>query len=273
MASKALDKQISLYHHGAPFPTGEFSESKLRGSKYFDHKVIGVGGVLSRTHYNDSASYQTAGAGIAYRNIIGNKVYLKGGLLYKVVQVEGHAASFEPYEVIAQETALTSEVQQNLNYSFSVSSASDFFFLSYSRLNQSLPWDETTYENQFPTYQILQVGNLRRLWQGGNNGRLVLSAVHRKLENITDSWSYYLVHQGHLAHLNRTSSLMFGARVGYADASYYHFTPSLMYYQTWGRRNDYRYLLIRLAVDYGFEQDTYHQQFKPVTQLSLITQF
>lgn len=259
---------------GVPFSDG-FSFSQLTASVYSKKTFLGAGTVLANARYNDSISYQHIGLGAGYRNIMFNKVYMKAGFMYKLLNVNSPGGGFDYYRFHASDSLITNSNQQNINYSVSLSSPSDFYYISFAMLNQALPWDNDN-ESAFPSYMVINVGNAANFSRSMQGRHQILATVYRKevpyaLTQPSSEWSYYLAYYRPIMNLTRQSYLQLGSRFGYTDGDWIHVTPTLRY--TLRNRYSDHSLQIGTGLDLGYDKKTLDRQFDPQLQFQVIAEF
>ena len=73
-----------------------FSLKTIRISKYFNNYFSGIGLILSNTSTKDTIKYKHVGLSVGYRNILFDKICVKFGINYKLIDLTRiiHAISF-----------------------------------------------------------------------------------------------------------------------------------------------------------------------------------
>src|SRR5258708_7063752 len=88
VASEKSRNCLNIVQQNALFSKDKFSNSTIRFSAYSRKYFSGFGLVLSNTHVNDSVHYNYEGLAAAYRTIFFNKVFIKLGVLYKIIDMK-----------------------------------------------------------------------------------------------------------------------------------------------------------------------------------------
>lgn len=221
---------------------------------------MGLGITLNNTNINNQY-YNHLGFGLGYRNIIANKIYIKIGAMYKLIQSNSPVGHFDYYSFIPSDTINENHIDHKLNISFSLSSTLDRYFLSFSVLNLDLPNSPIT--SQFPSYYVWNAGNLVSIFNKGFSRSEISYSGNYKFYTLSDKTSishYLMVKYGF--NLNRRTSLEIGSRIGYAENSYYHIIPLVS--------------LIRKKIKAGFsintyfDKETFKTKYNTSTQINLI---
>jgi hypothetical protein len=266
LASDRFEQLVKVRHYGAPLlSSNQFSETSIKASKYLNRFFTGAGISLTHTQQNDSIRYNQLAAGLAYRNVIFDKVYIKAGLLYKVLDVKAPNGFFTNYDFSALDGQLENSVHQNVNWSVSIASPSDFFHVSFGRLNAALPWgdDASTY---FPIYDFINVGDFLKGVFPDRKMELMYTAFRKKYSGLNYTpWSHYIMFSKQ-HRLTRKISMKTGFRAGIADEAYYHFNPFIAFFNS-------QQIYVKIGVDLAYKKANWHQQYNPVSQISISKKF
>ncbi len=84
LASDKTEFSAMIKHTGS-YQTGKFYSDEINISKYNQNRFVGLGLVVNNSRINDSARYQYAGIGSAYRIILFNKIYTRIGFLANMI--------------------------------------------------------------------------------------------------------------------------------------------------------------------------------------------
>lgn len=259
--SKLATKDIEMIQLIRQDNYSDFSLNSIRYTKYIPSTFMGLGISFNNTNTNQQ-HYNHLGIGLGYRNIIANKVYIKIGAMYKVIQSNSTSGQFDYYSFVPSDTIRSNHINQKLNVSISLSSTLDRYFLSFSTLNIDLP-SKSDVSSEFPSYYVWNVGNLVSLFNKRYSRSEISYSGNYKSYKLSDKTSishYILLMYGF--NLNRKTSLSFGSRIGYAENSYYHLIPQISLIT--------RKFKASLSLNTYFDKNTFHSTFKPSTQINLI---
>lgn len=265
IASKKNKNVVALTRYGIP-SSNHFSYNELQLSTYLNSLFLGVGLTAANTNLNDSIGYNHIGISAAYRNVIFDKVYVKLGATYKLVDINAPQGNFD-YYTHPLDSTISEGITQNLNTSLSFSSPEDAYYLSFGMLNYQPNWLDNS-GSSFPSYYFINVGDLAGVIGARRQELLSLTFVMKELPYTQTMLPSYYINLANRALLTRNAVLKYGSRVGYVDKQYYHFTPFVAIIRVLqGRKNTY--MMAKFAVDLGYEQKTFNSQFNPVPQLSV----
>lgn len=238
----------------------DFSLNSLRYTKYIPATFMGLGITLNNTNIN-KLHYNHIGFGLAYRNIIGNKVYIKIGTMYKLIQSNSPAGRFDYYSFIPSDTVNKNHIDHKLNLSISLSSTLDRYFLSFSIVNLDIP--NSSNISQFPSYYVWNAGNLVSTFNKRYSRSEISYSGNYKFYNLSNktSISHYLLLK-YVFNLNRRTGLEIGSRIGYAENSYYHVIPQIGLVTRKFKAN--------LSFNTYFDKNTFNSTYRPSTQINLI---
>ena len=237
-----------------------FLYNSLRFSKFSESRFYGLGISINNTSLGYGSNYQHVAIATGYSNVLFNTLYVRLGAAYKLINSNSQVAGFDYYEVTKSENDVNN-VNQNLNLSFSIAS-NDFFYVSISTLNIDLPWLNTLENYSFPSYFVINAGNLLTPLNGLKQ-ELTYSFVAKYVKGAKGSlYSHYLDYKRGLANITRRCSLRCGIRAGYANGDHYQITPNITYF----RKN----LVINLYYNVHLEDDDFISKYDPTIQLSLI---
>ena len=261
LASENMNNRLQVYHQNAFLASQKFSYSNLKFSKYFESSFIGLGLSLNNTIMNDDINYNHIGIGAGYRNILFNKVYLKLGLTYKLVSTLAPAGSFDYFSFYPADWHTKRNFNDNVNLSLSFSSSFDRYYLSISALNIDLPWTKTNTDIQFPSYYVINIGNLMSLWDKRNEE--ISYAGFSKYSEISckRTYNHYINFKFNYV-LSRRSSFNYGTRIGYAENDYFHLIPFLTYYQD--------KFAITVSYNFHLNKTNFHSKYYNTSQINLI---
>lgn len=259
--SKLATKDIEMIQLIRQDNFSDFSLNSFRYTKYIPSTFMGLGISLNNTNIN-KIHYNHLGIGIGYRNIIANKVYIKIGAMYKVIQSNSTSGLFDYYSFVSSDTIRSNHINQKLNLSISLSSTLDRYFLSFSTLNIDLP-SNSDVSSEFPSYYVWNVGNLVSLFKKHLSRSEISYSGNYKYNQHSDSVfiSHYILLKYNFT-LNRKTSLVFGSHIGSAENSYYHLIPQIGLVTRKFKAN--------LSLNTYFDKNTFHSTFKPSTLINLI---
>lgn len=261
LASGNNDKTLQFIHQNA-FATGNpIFLNSLRFTKYFESAFLGMGFSLNNTNSNDNINYYHFGLGIGYRNVLFNKLFIKLGATYKLVYSNSPSGEFDYYSFRITDSIYQKNFKDNLNLALSLSTTLDRYYISFGVQNIDLPWNLSKSDIQFPTYYVLNIGNLMSLFDDLRSE--ISYTAFFKSSKITDtiSFSQYINLKFHVK-LNRHSGLNYGAKIGYAEYSYFHLIPVIKYYR--------EKLAIDLSYNFHIDKKTFHSKYYSTIQLGLI---
>jgi len=258
---------VHLAQQGAPFGDG-FNLTQVDVSKYYSSVFSGIGLSAGNTRLSKDLSYQHVGLGAAYRNILGNKVYLKLGGMVKFVNTTAPKGVFDVYAYHVSDTGFAKTAGAvSGNYSVAFSSPSDFYYVSIALLNHNIARQVDA--AQFPTYGVIQLGNLAnrsylRSWQ-----EITGVVFIKTLPETTLSYGLNLFRR---LLISRHSALLYGLRAGYIDNNFYHFTPSIKWHCSSLSRG-FSFFQLSLGVDLGYDKKSFNRQFDAQPQVQFTLQF
>lgn len=231
LASPKVDNRVQLIHQNSFSSINPFSFNSLRLSKYFESSFLGLGLSLNNTNLG-SFNYNHIGIGAGYRNVLFNKVYLKLGATYKLVNTNSPSGIFDYYSFTPSGFLSKSIIKDNVNLALSfTSSPDDRSYVSFGLLNLDLPWGKTNNSTQFPKYYVLNVGNLMTFFDRDKNSEISYTAFG-KLSATSNKiiFSQYINLKFNLS-FSRKSSFQYGSKIGFTENAYYHFIPFITYYR------------------------------------------
>jgi len=270
LASDYNNIGVSVTHHRAHLDDGFFSYSSFKTSKYLPRAFTGIGLSLNHTEISKGVSYNHISLGAAYRNVIFDAIYVKLGALYKLVQSTAPSGLFDSYAFFPLEDANINEMRHSLNYSFAISSPSDFFYVSMGMLNWN-PFDQSDYDiSAFPTYRFINVGNLWKVFNRSTNHELNYTGFTKDFQNGERKGESHYVTFLFGQVWTRYSYMKYGFRAGVKDDRHLEISPMLSYYINKGTWRDQHHFLISVSLRMHFDRRNYNSHLTPIPQLSLI---
>lgn len=263
LASENMNDRVQLMQQNTFSEKNPFSYTSLRFSKYFQSCFSGVGLSINNTSMDNHVNYKHIGIGAGYRNILFNKVFIKLGACYKLTSSADTSISFDYYSTEYKPLPMSDvrTVKNNLNLSLSFSSASDRYYISLGYLNLDLPWDNS-HNVTFPTYFVINVGNLMSIFRGDKNGRKEISySAFLKHASGETTFNQYVNVKLNLP-LTRRSSIQYGIRAGYAENDYFHLIPFLTYYK--------KKFALSLSYSYRLNKKNLYTKPYSTTQINII---
>lgn len=262
LASYKINNQIQLGHQNSFSSKMPFSMNSLRFSKYFPSAFSGLGLSVNNTNMGNNIYYNDIGLGAGYRNVLFNAILLKLGATYKLVNTSAPAGSFDHYSFTPSDTIKKKNTKGNMNLAMCFSlSDDDMFYISLGILNVDVPWNKTNNSIQFPTYNVINIGNFMNLFDR-RNSELSYTGFS-KLSPTTNilTYSHYISFR-FIKPFNRKSTLTYGSRIGFAENKYIHCIPFVGFYT--------RRLMFTLS--YNFNLDKIHFQTNSIStsQIKLI---
>jgi len=262
LASDKMNNRIQLYHQNSFSSLNTFSYSSLKLSKYFEPSFLGIGLSINNTSMGNSISYNHIGLGAGYRNVLFNKIYLKLGATYKIINTNSPYGSFDYFLFVPSAPTSYRKFNDGLNLALSFSSASDRYYVSMNLLNPDLPWHKTNIDIQFPTYYVLNVGNAMRFFDGDLNSELSYSGFG-KYSAFKNKMTYsHYINIKLNTQLTRRSSFQYGSRLGFAENDYFHFLPFITYYNS--------KLALSLSYNFHLSKIKFTPKYISTTSLNLI---
>jgi len=261
LASENMNNRLQVYHQNAFLASQKFSYSNLKFSKYFESSFIGLGLSVNNTIMNDDINYNHIGIGAGYRNILFNKVYLKLGVTYKLVSTLAPAGSFDYFSFYPTDWHTQRNFNDNINLALSFSSSLDRYYLSLSALNVDLPWANTNPDIKYPSYYVINIGNLMSLFDKINSEISYAGFSKYSEINSKRTYSHYInLKFNYVA--TRNSSLNYGTRIGYAENDYFHLIPFVTFYQ--------RKFAINASYNFHLNKINLHSKYYNTSQINLI---
>ena len=259
--SKLATKEMGMIQTIRQDNFNDFSLSSLRYTRYIPATFMGLGITLNNTNIKNQ-HYNHLGFGLGYRNIIANKIYIKIGAMYKLIQSNSPAGRFDYYSFTPSDTVYVNHIDHQLNVSVSLSNTLERYFISFSALNLNQP-SNTAISSQFPSYYV---------WNAGNLVSLFNKQFSRSEISYSGNYKYYkLMSQNSVSHyimvkygfnLNRKTSLEIGSRFGYAENSYYHIIPLVNFVR--------KKFKASFSINTYFDKQTFKTKYNPSTQINLI---
>ena len=255
LASKEKNNVFNCSQQNSFSSSNQFSTSNLSASKYLSKSFIGLGISANNTSLGKNKNYSHLGLGIGYRNVLFNKMNIKFGMTYKIIQSnspKGHFDyfSFSPSDSINMSS--NSTFSDNLNTSILLSDGYSKYYVSFAVLNLNTPWSNSVHNNFFPNYYAVNLGNFLNLFNVRFGNEVSYSGIF-KSSPITNKTSvgHYLKISLHTKVLSRKSSIISGSSFGYIVNESYHFIPFITYYT-----KEYN---LKLSYNCQFDKATLHQ--------------
>lgn len=222
--------RLQLYHNQSYATSDPFLHSSLRWSKFLESSFTGIGLGLNHTQQNRKSYSHLTVAG-AYRNILFNSLYIKFGAAYKLNALYSSQGGYYDNFFFQSDSSSTAQLtSHNVNISLSLSSTYDRYYISFSRLNNPLPFLKDKNE-VFPVNYVMNAGNLMSLFDRNNQSELSWTLLARPLSDNNKSLSltnYLNVRLGIFR--ARSYILQMGSRLGYDNAGFLHLAPGLIYH-------------------------------------------
>lgn len=263
IASESKNLQIDVSHQNTFSSTNPFSCSTLNLSKYFESTFSGLGLVLNNTNMGDSINYNYIGLSAGYRNILFNKVHIRIGVTYKLINTNAPSGNFDYYSFAASGSSKQKNINDNLNLSLSISSPSDRYFVSFASLDINFPWNNTNNSSGFPTYYVFHLGNLMSLFDGSRRDSEISYTAFSSYSLITKKNKIsQSIDLKFIMNITRNISIKYGSRVGYVENKYVHLTPFLTFFK--------RKSALTIAYDFYTEKNNFLSTYPSSIQLGFI---
>ena len=261
LASESMNSRIQILHQNTFSSINSFSFNSLRLSKYFESSFFGIGLSINNTNMDSNICYNHIGLGAGYRNVLFNKVYIKFGVTYKLIKTNSTLGNFEYYSFSSSSLNNKKKFKDNLNLALSFSSPNDRYYVSFGLLNFDLLWNETKNNIQFPTYYVINVGNLMSIFDKRNSeiSYTAFSKLSEKSNKTT--YSHYMNFKFHIQ-LTRKAGLNYGSRIGFAENDYFHFIPFITYYR--------KKLVVNLSYSFHLNKMEFQSKYFSTNQINVI---
>lgn len=253
--------RVQLIHQNSFSASNPFSMSTLRISKYFKSSFTGIGLTLNNTNYRSNNGYNHVGLSMGYRNILFNTFFIKIGATYKLINTHSPVDVFDGYLPISKDT-LKNRFNSSLNLSFALSTNADRYYISFGLLNRQLPWDRAANSVQFPQYYVMNIGNLMSLFRKENSEISYTAFIKKSVIDNSQTFSQYINLKWNLR-FSRNTMIPYGARIGYAENSFYQISPFV------GLYNYNHRLMISLSENVYLQKHSFHTKYNSTSQLNL----
>lgn len=262
-ASINKNNQIHASHQNSILSTNTFSSSTINFSKYFESAFSGLGLTLNNTNMNTGIHYNYIGLSAGYRNILFNKVHIRIGATYKVINTNSPPGSFDYYSFTSSGINKQKNTNTNLNLSLSFSTPSNKHFVSIGSLNNNLDWNRINKSIEFPTYYVFHLGNLMSLFDGSRRGSEISYTAFSKtsIANKKTIYSHYIDFK-FILNLTRITGLKYGSRVGTTGYLHVHVSPFITLFN--------RKSAITLFCNFYSDKNSFQLKYSTTFQLSLI---
>jgi len=262
LACELLDRRFQAIHNNSLFRHNAFALSSVKVSKYYEDIFCGLGFSLNNTIVGKQTNYNHAAISGAYRNVLLNKIYVKVGASYKIINTNSFAGAFDYYSFKPSNTKKNAYISNNLNLSLSFASSMERYYMSFAVLNMNLPLTPKGKEIEFPRYYALNAGNLMSLfYRSSANDELSYSGFGKVGASNKLEFSHY-VNLKFKFYVNRYSIIQYGIRMGGTQKDFYQFTPMLTYHRD--------RVLINMSYSFHRDTHTFRTKYFSTTGLNLI---
>lgn len=214
--------------HLNSFDTQEaFSYSSIRVSGSTQTHIWGFGITASHTSI-EKKSYEHYAFSVAYRNVLFNKILIKTGLSYKMINTHTPVNYLDNYTTTADSSA-GKPWQDNINIAFTLTNSLERYYLSFGILNINTPWNNNTTYN-FPQYYCIHAGNLMSFFDKDRGKEVSYDLVFQKSISDQRFHKIHYVNLKYLLKITRKNTLQIGLRTGYSVGRYIHLMPSITAY-------------------------------------------
>jgi len=263
---------LTSYSHINNFSRDDkFSMNNVKISKYFENYFSGIGLTISNTNTYDTLKYNHIGLSLAYRNIFFDKVYVKLGINYKIIDVSAPKGFFSKYNFEAFNYVTKNTTTQNLNTSITFSTSKELFYTTIGFLNITPSWVNET--NYFSTYSYIKIGNFWNLFDGFTNKELSLLVINENNKLVSNNLSYYLTILN-VWQINRNLSIKYGGDIGFVNNNYLNIRPYVIYPKPVGfyrkRIKRTEYLIFKISADFALMTNSEKQIYKPAYLISIL---
>lgn len=256
---------FSWLHSGFSLSNNRFYSETIRYSVYNASNYTGAGLVAGFYNYGKNQTYTYAGAGLGYRTIFFNRVYVRVGLLYKFLYLNSNKGAFEYYSLKEIEgSEKTKQSLQSLNGSVSFSSARDRYYMSLGSLNHSI--SQTTPSNLFPNYYFVNLGDFGRILNSQYLEISYTGFISKRELSKAEQVSHYITFLYSGFHLTRMSSLKWGGRFGIENKNLLRFNPSLAFIK---RLHSRKFFALQLMLDAAYSLSANHLAFPINPQINI----
>jgi hypothetical protein len=262
LANSKYNNRIVAKHQNSFSRTNPFNYASFRYSKYLKSKFVGLGVSLNRTSHGQGIGYYHAALGCGYRNVLFNKLFIRLGIMYKVIQINAPPGGFDYFQYTSKEVSSKTAITHNMNWSVMLGNSSDTRYVSFSKLNMNLPGLSAQSDFSSPEYYNWTVGNLLSFGRIRER-KLSYCGFVKKIGKAT-TVSHYMNLQFN-TRLGRKYGLNFGGRIGLTDEQYYHIAPMLQLYS-------YKYTC-QVFYNLHLQKGTYELTLPPSTQISFIYKY
>ena len=261
---------LTSYTHINNFSENDnFSMNNVRISKYFEKYFSGIGLTISNTNTYDTLKYNHIGLSLAYRNIFFDKVYVKLGVNYKIIDITAPKGYFSKYNFETINYVTKKTTTQNLNTSVTFSTSKELLYTTIGFLNITPSWINET--NYFSSYTYIKIGNFWNLFNGFTDRELSLLVIKEKNKLISNNLSYYLT-AFNIWLINRNLGIKYGGDIGLVNNSYINIRPSIVYPKAI-KLNKIRqggYIIFKVSADFAFMINSEKQIYKPAYLFSIL---
>jgi len=247
----------------------KFSMNNVKISKYFEKYFSGIGLTISNTNTYDTLKYNHIGLSLAYRNIFFDKVYVKLGINYKIIDITAPKGYFSKYNFETINYVTNNTTTQNLNTSITFSTSKELFYTTIGFLNITPSWINET--NYFSTYSYIKVGNFWNLFEGFTDNELSLLVMYEKNKLISNNLSYYLTVLN-VWRINRNLSIKYGGDIGFVNNNYINIRPYIIYpkFIKLNRIRRGGYITFKVSADFALMTNSAKQIYKPAYLFSIL---
>ncbi|GEM_PF-4514947 len=269
LASKEKNNVLNCSQQNNFSNSNPFSTSNVSGSKYLSRSFIGLGISLNNTSLGKNKNHSHLGLSIGYRNILFNKINIKLGMTYKIIQINSPNGRFDYFSFSPTDSLNTnshSSFSGNLNSSVLLSDGYHKYFLSFAMLNINSPWSNPQSNQLFPNYYIFHIGNFLNIFNTRYGNEISYTCFYKN-SSFTNKISigHYLKIELLTTRLSRKSSIITGSRIGYIINDCYHFIPFVTYFTK-------RYS-IKYTFNFQVDKVTFRQFYNATSQLTFEYKF
>lgn len=249
-----------------------FSLKTIRISKYFNNYFSGIGLILSNTSTKDTIKYKHIGLSVGYRNILFDKIYVKLGINYKLINLISPKGYFTKYDFVFEDSIQKKNILQNMNFALSFSSSKELFYASFGFLNITPNWAKNQ-PNIFPQYSYLKIGNFWNFFDGYTDKELSLLFVNENYSFEKHKLGSYITYYN-IINLSRNFNLKYGGDFGYVNNNYFNLKPSILFSKNIAfipyRKGKNEHLIFKISADFAFNTTLTTQIYKPAYLFNLM---
>ena len=251
------------YSHKGFLPgTGFINSDKIGFKHYFERIFSGAGVFISRNQINDSIHYTYGGISVAYRNILFDKALVKVGLTYKFVNNFSPSGFYDNSVFMHNDSILKYNTLSNFNASFSLSSTSDFYYVSVGICNVNPFGKVFSEQSPFLKQFHINAGNLLNIIREQRTNYLSVSYIQNNFQNGSFYSRGYFSTLYSTWTINRKTILKYGLSGGYAENRFYNISPFIYYL-----RNNY---VIFLTNQFYISYKNFDIPYKYMPQINII---